>query len=111
MMLFARKESIMFWDLIHFYPPLGEWGLLLFMLAIAVPVYFIGRALGKKPKIKKVLTWFFVISVCVMDVLYNFRINPYPTYFSNLILIPVAVGLLISWINLPKKLKFSNHNI
>lgn len=97
----------MFWKLIHFYPPFGEWGLLLLMLAIAAPVYFVGRVLGKKPKIKKGLTWIFVISVFVMDIIYYFRINQYLGYFSNLVLIPIAVGLLISWIKIPKKFKIS----
>lgn len=93
----------MFWDLLHFYPPLGEAGLLLFMFVIALPVYFVGRLLGRKAGIKKVLTGVFVVGVFVMDIIYHFRIDPYLGYFSNLVLIPIAAGFVISWVKFPAR--------
>ncbi len=38
----------MFWDLLHFYPPLGDYGFILFIFLVALPAYFVGRLLGRK---------------------------------------------------------------
>ena len=51
----------MFWDLLHFYPPLGDYGFILFIFLVALPAYFVGRLLGRKIIIKKILT---VVSGC-----------------------------------------------
>ncbi len=85
----------MFWDLLHFYPPLGDYGFIL----------FIGRLLGRKIIIKKILTVVFVVAVFVMDIVYHYRIESYLGYFSNLILIPVAAGFVISWVKFPVRKK------
>lgn len=91
----------MFWDLLHFYPPFGEGELLWFMLAIALPTYFVGRLLKRKPTIKKILIGVFTISVFVMDIIYHFRIDQYVGAFANMVLIPIAIGLITSWIKFP----------
>ena len=76
----------MFWDLLHFYPPLGDYGFILFIFLVALPAYFVGRLLGRKIIIKKILTVVFVVAVFVMDIVYHYRIESYLGYFSNLIL-------------------------
>ena len=95
----------MFWDLLHFYPPLGDYGFILFIFLVALPAYFVGRLLGRKIIIKKILTVVFVVAVFVMDIVYHYRIESYLGYFSNLILIPVAAGFVISWVKFPVRTK------
>lgn len=93
----------MFWHLLHFYPPFGEEGLLLLMFLIAMPVCFVGRLLKRVVIVKKILTVVFVVGVFVMDILYYYGIATYLGAFSNLILIPVAAGFVVSWIEFPAR--------
>lgn len=91
----------MFWNMLHFRLPIGGAGTLLLMLLIALLFYFAGRLLRRKRKVKRGLTCFFVLGVFAMDVVYHFRIDNYLGYFSNIIFIPAAGGLLFSWVKLP----------
>ena len=68
------------------------------MFLIAIPVCFVGRLLKRVVIVKKILTVVFV-----MDILYYYGIATYLGAFSNLILIPVAAGFVVSWIEFPAR--------